>query len=508
MDGQVSVTAETQGLHNRFLQEPAPVGFLTRLGAYPWLVVCTTCLGAFAGQVDASIVQLGLPALEQAFDATLDQVSWVAVAYSLSFAAVLPVYARLAEIAGRKLMYLLGFALFGLFSALCGFAPSLPWLITFRVLQGISGALLGANSVVILVAAAGPARRGRAMGLFAGAQAIGVSVGPALGGVLLGSLSWHWIFWVTVPVAALGAVLGWLLVPVCTQISKETAFDWLGALLLIPALTGLMMVLTKLSAWGPLSPGLLACAASALVFLASFVWWERRTSAPLVDLSLFQSRAFSGGSVAVLLSYAMLYGMFFAMSFALVRGYHDAPLTAGLRLTIVPVALGLVAPFSGSLSQRWPRLVMLGGMGLCFAAAVGLSQVLTGDRGSEPAMMTALAVYGAGLGLFIAPNNSATLSAAPAEHAGQAGGQLNLMRAFGTATGVAAASTLLAWRLELATGVHGRTLAVSEQALLGAVHDVMLLLAALAVAAALASSLEDRKKSAGLIAETTPPLRQ
>src|SRR3978361_2293850 len=263
----------TQGWRNRLFQEPAPIRPLTRLGAYPWLVVCTTCLGAFAGQVDASIVQLGLPALEQAFDATLDQVSWVAVAYSLSFAAVLPVYARLAEIAGRKLMYLLGFALFGLFSALCGFAPSLPWLIAFRVLQGISGALLGANSVVILVAAAGPARRGRAMGLFAGAQAIGVSVGPALGGVLLGSLSWHWIFWVTVPVAALGAVLGWLLVPVCTQISKETAFDWLGALLLIPALAGLMMVLTKLNAWGPLSPTLLACAVSALVFLASFVWW-------------------------------------------------------------------------------------------------------------------------------------------------------------------------------------------------------------------------------------------
>src|ERR1700712_1838879 len=226
MDGQVFVKSETEGLRNRFLREPAPVGFLTKIGAYPWLIVCITCLGAFAGQVDASIVQLGLPALEQAFDATLDQVSWVAVAYSLSFAAVLPVYARLAEIAGRKLMYLLGFVLFGLFSALCGFAPSLPWLIAFRVLQGISGALLGANSGVILGAAAGPVRRGQAMGLFAGAQAIGVSVGPALGGVLLGSLGWHWIFWVTVPVAALGAVLGWLLVPVCTQISKETAFDW------------------------------------------------------------------------------------------------------------------------------------------------------------------------------------------------------------------------------------------------------------------------------------------
>ena len=111
-------------------------------------------------------------------------------------------------------------------------------------------------------------------------------------------------------------------------------------------------------------------------------------------------------------------------------------------------------------------------------------------------MMTALAVYGAGLGLFIAPNNSATLGAAPAEHAGQAGGLLNLMRAFGTATGVAVASTLLAWRLELASGVHGRTVEVSEQALLGAVRDVMLLLAALAVIAGMASSLKDRRTPA------------
>jgi MFS family permease len=202
--------------HSRhpLLPEPPPVRALTQLAAYPWLVVCVACLGAFAGQVDASIVQLSLPNLESAFDSPLNEVGWVAVAYSLSFAAVLPIFARLAEIAGRKLMYILGFALFGLFSALCGLAVDLPWLIAFRVLQGVSGALLGANSVVILVAAAGPARRARAMGLFAAAQAIGVSAGPAFGGVLLNSLSWHWIFWVSVPFAVSGAMIGWLLVPV------------------------------------------------------------------------------------------------------------------------------------------------------------------------------------------------------------------------------------------------------------------------------------------------------
>jgi len=282
MDGHSSAAPKARRWSGGFLHEPAPIGSLTRLACYPWLVVGTTCLAAFVGQVDASIVQLALPDLEHAFDARLDQVTWVPVAYSLSFAAMLPVYARLAERGGRKLMYILGFALFGLFSALCGLAPSLPWLIAFRVLQGLSGALLGANSIVILVAAAGPTWRGRAVGMFAGAQAVGVSVGPALGGVLLDNLSWHWIFWVTVPFAALGGMLGWLLLPVTTQASEEAAFDWLGALLLIPALTALLMAVTKLNAWGPLSPLLLACAACAVLLLAGFIWREQQAPAPLM----------------------------------------------------------------------------------------------------------------------------------------------------------------------------------------------------------------------------------
>jgi EmrB/QacA subfamily drug resistance transporter len=486
--------------HRKLLPEPLPVAALTRLAAYPWLVVCVACIGAFAGQVDASIVQLGLPTLEHTFDSPLNEVSWVAVAYSLSFAAVLPIYARLAEIAGRKLMYILGFALFGLFSALCGLAPSLPWLIAFRVLQGISGALLGANSVVILVAVAGPARRARAMGLFAAAQAIGVSAGPALGGVLLGSLSWYWIFWVTVPFAAVGAALGWLLVPLSTRLSPDTSLDWAGALFLVPALILLMLAICELNAWGVLSFGVLGCAAAAILLFAGFIRRERRTQMPLIYPGLFRSPAFSGGTVAVLLSYAMLYGMFFAMSFALVRGYHDAPLTAGLRLALVPVAFGMVAPFSAAAAELRPRQVMLGGTALCVAAVLWLRWSLTGTPDSLVPVMVGLAIYGVGLGLFIAPNNSATLAAAPADHAGQAGGLLNLMRAFGTATGVAGASALLAWRLERATGLHERTVGANEQALLNAAGDVMLLMAAYAVIAAIAASLRDRPTAAAITA--------
>lgn len=127
--------------------EPAPLKSATRLSWYPWLVVGTTCIGAFMGQVDASIVQLALPALERNFDVSLDAVSWVAIAYSLAFASILPLFARFSEIFGRKLPCVGGYALFAAASAMCGMAPSLRVLIVFRVVQGVGGALLGANSI-------------------------------------------------------------------------------------------------------------------------------------------------------------------------------------------------------------------------------------------------------------------------------------------------------------------------------------------------------------------------
>ena len=165
---------------------------------------------------------------------------------------------------------------------------------------------------------------------------------------------------------------------------------------------------------------------------------------------------------------------------------------------MVPVALGVVAPFSSAVAELRPRHVMLGGVALCVAAVIWLRWSFTGTPDSMPYVMAGLVIYGAGLGLFIAPNNSATLAAAPADHAGQAGGLLNLMRAFGTATGVASADALLAWRLERATGLHERTVGAGEHALLDATGDVMLLIAAFAILAAIACSLRDRARGGGV----------
>ena len=480
---------------NRGLPELGPAQFFERRAAYPWFVVGTVCIGAFIGQLDASIVQLAMPSFEDVFDAPLEAVSWVAVAYVLAFAAVLPAFARLAEIGGRKTLYLCGFALFGLFSALCGFAPSLPLLVAFRVLQGIGGSMLGANSVVILIGAAGPARRGKALGIMAAAQAVGLSLGPTLGGVLLATLGWRSIFWVTVPFAILGAALGWLIVPKTTAFAKNRRFDAAGAALLIPALVALLMTISEWRAWGPTTP-LIACAAGGPILLGLFIWRESRAPAPLIDLRLFGSAAFSAGCVGVLISYAMLYGMFFAMSFALIRGYHDPTFAAGLRLTVVPVALGLVAPFGGAWADKRPRLVMAGGMVVCLASAVALRVLLTGTPQSLVAVMTALAAYGVGLGLYIAPNNSATIGEAPADKSGVAGGLLNLLRVFGAGVGVAAASTALGWGLQTPTGGGGHTTHAPEAALLSAVGGVLSMLAIFAALGAAAALIRSNSRQA------------
>ena len=474
-----------------------------RLASYPWLVVAAVCVGNFMGQADASIVQLAMPAFEDAFDAPLDAVSWVAIGYVLAFASVLPAFARLAEIAGRKTMYMIGFALFGLCSAFCALAPSLAWLIGFRVLLGIGGAMMGANSVVVIVAAVGPERRGEGLGLQAAAQAVGLSLGPALGGVLLGLFGWPSIFWVAVPSAIVGTALAWLLVPKTAKFSADRRFDALGAILLAPALAALLLAITEAQAWGP-SPALAVCVALAPILLCLFVWRELRTPAPLVDLTLFRSAAFSAGGVGVLVSYAMLYAIFFAMSFALVRGYHDPAFAAGLRLTIVPVALGIVAPISGALSERRRRLAMLLGMAVCALAAIALTGLLFGMPGGLAGIMAALAAFGVGLGLYIAPNNSATMSAAPPDKSGEAGGLLNLLRVFGAGVGVAAASAALAWRIEAMTGLHESTSSPPEAALFVAAGEVLLMLALFAVLGAAMAVIRDGPKT-GARKSAVPP---
>src|SRR6516165_9193736 len=250
--GPASIAALRDAVRNG--REPPPARIVARLKSYRWFVVGTVCVGAFMGQVDSSIAQMLLPRLEVEFGARLSTVSWVAVAYLLAMAAFLPVFGRLADMVGRKLLYTGGFLLFVLSSALCGLAPSLPVLIAFRIAQGIGAALLSSNSVAIVVTAAGPAQRGRALGVLSAAQAVGLSAGPALGGLVLDLLDWRWVFWINVPIGLAGTVLGWFVLPPTQDLPADSRFDWKGAFLIAPALTAFVAVLHEGYAWGRRRP--------------------------------------------------------------------------------------------------------------------------------------------------------------------------------------------------------------------------------------------------------------
>jgi MFS family permease len=316
-----------------------------------------------------------------------------------------------------------------------------------------------------------------------------MSAGPAVGGLVLDSLGWQWLFWLSVPVGLAAAALGWRLLPAAPASDPGAPFDWRGALLVGPAVAALVFALNHAAdTERALVVTLAALALSGGLFLL-LARQERRMARPLVDLRLFAARGFRAGSLAVILGYAMLYGMFFLMSFALEHGRGDNPAVAGLRLAVLPVAIGLAAPLAGLLSDRiGARAPAMAGMALCLFALVLL--MLSG--GGQAATTLAFASYGAGLGLFIAPTNHLTLEAAPPASSGQASAMLNLLRALGTSLGVAAATATLGWRLAAEGGSPETWSSLPGSALLAAVGQSLLLLVVMAAVATLAVLLAGR----------------
>jgi EmrB/QacA subfamily drug resistance transporter len=474
--------------------EREPLPRLAAWPAYRWLVVGTVCLGAFLGQLDASIAGLVLPTLEEAFNAPVASVEWVAIAYLLTLAALVVPLGRLADLLGRKMLYTWGFLVFIAGSALCGFAPSLGWLIACRVMQAFGAAMLQANSVAIITAAVPRRALGRAIGVQGAAQAVGLSVGPSVGGLLIDALGWQWVFFIAVPFGLIGALLGWFVLP-CTSraaIAEAAAeperFDWVGAALLGPVVALVLLGLTFGNTWGWASPTLALTLSLGVVCLLTFWIAEKRSVSPLIDPALLRVRSFSLGLVAGLLSYAVLFGSLFVMPFYLERILDQSAAQTGLLLTPVPIALGILAPIAGTLTDRigplWPTVLgMLG-------AAIALTGLALVPSITLPVTLGLLALLGIGLGLFTPPNNAAVMGSAPANRLGLAGGILNMARSMGTSLGVAATGAILAIRLSARLGTQSvRTLDAPASALLPAFHETLLFLAGLAIVAGLLSTV-------------------
>jgi len=394
------------------------------------------CLGAFMGQLDASIVTLTYPQLQAEFNTGLGSVQWVSLSYLVVLAVLLVPVGRWADSRGRKLLYLYGFGLFSLASAACALAPSLGWLVAGRGIQAVGAALLQANSVALVVLSVPASRVRTALGIQGAAQALGLALGPTLGGVLVDAFGWRSVFWVNVPVGVVAILAGYFLLPRSRDLNPERGRDVAGFVLLAGVIVSSLLVLSGLS--GVPLPSAVVVALSVVAVVTAVMFWraEGRSAAPLVDISLLRRGGLGVSLAGALLAYLLLFAplVLYPSVFA-TWGMSTA--AGGLVLSCLPAGFALAAVGANVMHLRASnhQRVAVGGVGVfvCVVANMALWR-------SPGLVAVLLLLMGVFLGLVIPANNATVMGAIPASASAVTGGMVNVARALGTALGVAVAA--------------------------------------------------------------------
>jgi EmrB/QacA subfamily drug resistance transporter len=406
-----------------------------------WFVMLAVAMGIFLATIDGSIVNVALPTLTEGLNTDFAIVQWVVLSYLLTVTTLLSIVGRLADMYGRKRLYTAGFVVFTIGSFLCGLAPTAGWLILFRVLQGVGAALILALGVAIVTEAFPPTERGRALGIAGSIVSIGIVSGPVLGGFIIENLSWHWIFFVNVPIGILGVIISIRHVPE-SHPPGDQRFDLAGAASLFIFLLALLLGLTTGQRQGFISPPTLILFVISAVFLTVFLWIEFHHAQPIINPRLFRSRLFSVNLTTGFLMFIGL-GSSVLIPFYLenVLGYRVQQV--GLLLAVIPVALGITAPISGTLSDRFgTRVISIGGLVITMLGYLALSTLTTST--TAVGFMLRYLPVGIGVGLFQSPNNSAIMGAAPRNQLGMASSLLAVTRTLGQTVGIAVLGALWA----------------------------------------------------------------
>jgi EmrB/QacA subfamily drug resistance transporter len=402
---------------------------------YKWWALSCTSLGMLLATVNSGTLIIALPDLERALHTSLLELVWVILVYMIASTVLVLTAGRLSDLFGRKNAYVLGFVVFAAASLGAGFAGSGTELLVWRVLQGIGGAFLFANAAAIVTDAFPREQLGVAMGTNTMVAAVGLVIGPVLGGALV-AISWHWVFWFNVPFALLGSLWAWRVLHELATPDEVRGLDLGGTTLFVVGLTALVFGISKggLTSWT--EPIVLVSFVLAAVLLPAFWLVERRQRAPMLDLTLFENRLFTAASAAAFLNGLSRFALMFIFVFYYQGAQGDDPIIAGLKLA--PMALGMLvaSPPAGKWAdQHGSRMLATLGM---VVTAIGLAWMTVLDAGSAYWVSAVpLALTGIGFGMFNSPNTAAMMAVVPANRRGIAAGARVMVQNTGAVISIA-----------------------------------------------------------------------
>jgi len=384
--------------------------------------------------LDNLVVSVALPTIHRDLGASIESLEWTVNAYVLAYAVLLLTGAALGDRFGRKRMFIAGLALFTAASAGAALAPSTDLLVAARAVQGAGAAVVTPLTLTLLAEAFPRERRGMAIGVWSGISGIAVALGPLVGGAVVQGISWHWIFWINVPI-------GLVVLPLAARQLRESrgpygTLDLPGLALACGGAFGIVFGLVRAQSLGWTSTTVLVSLVCGALLLAGFVARERRTSEPMLPMSFFAKRSFAVTNVASLSMYFGMFGSIFFLSQYMQNVLHNSPLQAGLKLLVWTGASMVVAPLAGVFSERLgSRPFMFAGLSLQAGALAWLASMI-GTRLSYGAMIVPFVMAGAGMALVFAPSANAVLASVRTEQAGQASGANNAIREVGGVLGV------------------------------------------------------------------------
>ncbi|MFA4877094.1 MAG: MFS transporter [Methanoregula sp.] len=429
------------------------------------LFVILISVASFMGTLDSTIVNISLPTIADYYHTSVTLVSWIPVAYLLTLAAALIAFGRFADLHGYRKVYLSGFALFTAASFLCAISPSIEVLIGCRVLQGLGAAMLQAIGGAMIALYLPRERRGWALGMLSTFAAIGIAVGPVMGGYLTEYLSWHWIFLVNIPVGIGAILLGRMVMPEDHPVtSPRSAFDLAGAGLLFLALSSFIFTISMGRTFGYSSPIILATAVLFILGTGGFLYRESHVPDPLIRLPLFRNRDYTLGNVGLLCVFTLYLGSSFLMPFYLEQGRGFTTDIAGLFMLVPAIALIVTSSVAGRVSDRIGSRLLCILSGFCFIGAMLLFTTLSTGT-PLPLLILNLILFGCSIGLFVAPNFRLLMSHAPHGEEGVISSLAMTVRNTGSSIGVAVFSMLFVFAAGIPSGSAGMTAAQRDAGL-------------------------------------------